>query len=180
MGGGRKKQLASRGQGDFLDRMFDWTEGAFCPHKVTKDTPEPKENLLDYVFTHVESYTCNDNEKGEEPGVLFVEQGSIGKNHTFDRDNSLLEPGHFGKPAQLQTQRKKKAVGRDGDMLDYVFEHVESYVCADDGPEGATQTAQFVAAEQNNDITYKAAKQRVQNLCEPELEIQLYYKPQRS
>ena len=146
---------------------------------MTKDTPEPKVDTLDYVFEHVESFTCRD-EKQSEPNVLLVEQDTALKNHTFDRDNSLLQTDHRGRPAELNTQRKtKKQLGKEGDMLDYVFEHTESFICGEDGPEGATQQAQYVA-EQRSDVTYKAAKQRVQNIYEPEDEIQLYYKPQRS
>jgi hypothetical protein len=136
---------------------------------------EPKEDVLDYVFEHVESLVgCQ--EGAPEPGVLYDDQRV-----ELQRDNSLLETEEDGRPARLQTQRKIKPLGQEGDMIDYVFDHVESLTCAEDLPEGALEKAPVATVTPpRKDMTYKAGKQRIENVYEQEDEIQLYFRPQRS
>jgi hypothetical protein len=139
-----------------------------------KNKPEP--NVLDYVFEHVESFVCQ--EDAPEPGLLLVEDNEL------RRDNSLVEADHRGNPTRLQTQRNIiKPPGQDGDMLDYVFEHVESLVCTEDLPDDAFENAPIktVTPPRHNDMAYRAAKKRLENIynAEDEDEIQLYFRPER-
>jgi len=138
-----------RSSNDVLERFFEWGEAAFCPGLMYKPDELPENfgepDVLDYVFEHVESFTCRDNGpegSGIEVGDkgLLVKEGNKGVgNNSFDenfslvRDNSLVErDGTNGRPTRLATTRKSPKIvplGQEGDLLDYCFEHVESFVC---------------------------------------------------
>jgi hypothetical protein len=151
---------------DVLDLVFEWTEKIMCPSGDTTNRSsaaaaiqdEPDEDMLDYVFDHVESFTCRDKIAGdrrarddEYPGV---------EPSDFTRDNSLVEEGppmetirpvrqprgggqrqqqrsapapveHTSQQQQLALSSPAPPVDGDNDLIDYVFEHVESFVCAD-------------------------------------------------
>lgn len=158
---------------DVLDRFFNWSERTFCPHNlVQKNMEEP--DVLDYVFQNVESFVCQED-LSDEPELLISDQ-KMG----LKRDNSLLETEQDGRPALLQTQRKIKPFGQDGDLIDVVFEHVESFVCAEDLSEGALENAPIAAVTPpRKDMTYKAAKKRFENVYGQEEEIQLYFRPSK-
>ena len=137
---------------DSLDRFFSGWENVCCAPRsmesYAKEVPDDP-TVLDYVFEHVESFTCADEtasyqndpffsqprhaEFGDEP---HFRQFTDGKD-SFDikRENSLLEEGPNGAPELLTTTRQRSLIsslGEEGDLLDYCFEHVESYVCNTD------------------------------------------------
>ena len=146
----------SQNHPDALERFFGGWEAAFCgaPRSIqtlaTEVVEEP--DVLDYVFEHVESFTCTDdrslrNDPFAQPRLdpphnpspqMMYAKGS--NNNSFDdlslrRENSLLEEGPNGAPTYLATARRRppsriSKLGDEGDLLDYCFEHVESYVCA--------------------------------------------------
>ena len=217
---------------DILDQMFGWTESVLpCHQNVTKDTKPPEEDVLDYVFEKVESFTCDGQERGfmleNDPRNKQHRGGnnsSLARGDTFERDNSLIEEkdgplispqnganmigvihplnGVLSRQYQAQQQHRgrqstkkdspsptKKNGGKaDPDVLDYVFEHVESYTCAENAPSNALDhmsnlQSHFAHQQQyEEDMNYKAAKQRVENIPQQQEEesIQLYFKPQKS
>lgn len=131
---------------DFLERFFSGWENAFCaPRSVealSKEAPgEP--DVLDYVFDHVESYTCAGSSMEEEypppPGYERREQNSLdGSKYSLElvRDNSLLEHEQSGAPKYLEPLDARQnsllsSLGHEGDILDLCFERVESYVCTE-------------------------------------------------
>lgn len=66
---------------------------------------------------------------------------------TLRRENSLVEKGPNGAPALLLSPKDRAAardgsfagsLGREGDLLDYCFEHVESCVCSNNGDGGGS------------------------------------------
>eukprot|EP00533_Pseudo-nitzschia_delicatissima_P004663 CAMPEP_0116111360 /NCGR_PEP_ID=MMETSP0327-20121206/18406_1 /TAXON_ID=44447 /ORGANISM="Pseudo-nitzschia delicatissima, Strain B596" /LENGTH=248 /DNA_ID=CAMNT_0003604591 /DNA_START=72 /DNA_END=818 /DNA_ORIENTATION=- len=134
---------------DLIERFFSGFEGVFCaPRSVEALSKEIAEEpiLLDYVFDHVESFTCatDDLSYQNDPFLLtptrghhhggFPEDGSKADSYDFalKRENSLVEQGPNGAPAYMATTRQPAriaACGTEGDLLDYCFEHVESFVC---------------------------------------------------
>ena len=139
---------------DLIERFFSGFEGVFCaPRSVEALSKEVVEEpvLLDYVFDHVESFTCatDDLSYQNDPFLLtptrghhhgFPEDGSKTDSYDFalKRENSLLEQGPNGAPSFMVTTRQPAriaACGTEGDVLDYCFEHVESFVCNNSEPE---------------------------------------------
>lgn len=145
---------------DVLERFFAGWEAAFCgaPRSIqtlaTEAVEEP--GVLEYVFEHVESFTCTDDrslsndpfshnpQHNQHNQHAFYEKGNnSNSNNSFDlqlrRENSLLEEGPNGAPTYLATVRTRRdsqsslisKLGEEGDLLDYCFEHVESYVCTE-------------------------------------------------
>jgi len=152
---------------DFLERFFSGWENAFCaPRSVeslSKDVSgEP--DVLDYVFDHVESYTCSGSSIEEEPAYERREQNSYDgrslelrrENSMLERDNSLLEQEPNGAPTYLKpldaNARNNNSVmsnlGQEGDILDMWFDSVESYVCSE-GRE---------VHDENKDVSLKSGK----------------------
>ena len=148
-GDDRKKGGASDKSHDVLDRLFSGWENVFCAPRsmetYAKEVPE-EPDVLDYVFEHVESFTCADETASYQDDPFFTQprhaefenqphfrEFSDAKG-SFDikRENSLVEEGPNGAPELLTTtrpQRRIASLGEEGDLLDYCFEHVESYVC---------------------------------------------------
>jgi hypothetical protein len=174
----QQRQVQSNKKEDMLDRMFEWTERAFCPASMKNMKPEPKEDVLDFVFTHVESFSCQEQAPPQEPDVLYTTDG-----RELERDNSLVQTDPSGRPSRLRTTRKIKPLGQEGDLVDYVFEHVESLVCAEDLPEGALQYAPVANTvtprKKEMDEEYRSAKKRGESVYEQEDEIQLFFRPER-
>ena len=84
-----------------------------CGASTVVEMEQAKPAVLEYVFDQVES---------------LQDRGSM-----MDRDNSLLVTDNQGHAEQLETQRKTRK-NQNGevdnpDLLDYVFENVESFVC---------------------------------------------------
>lgn len=132
---------------DVLDKVFEWTERFLCPtpktHDELRNMPEPKTDMLDYVFEHTESLVCHQQHQqgdGDEDHPYLLEEGQ----QDMQRDNSLIEPGEqIMTTNRRQRQRPIKSIGQEGDVIDYVFEHVESLVCVDSSAlECAPQAAQ--------------------------------------
>jgi hypothetical protein len=88
-------------------------------------------DVLDYVFENVESYTCGAADASvPRLGVVsptgnkqLLLPDNTNNMLALNRDSSLVEGGPNGQPVQLLTTT------REGDLLDYCFEHVESYIC---------------------------------------------------
>ena len=132
-----------------LDRFFAGWENVFCaPRSMEKYSKEVAEepDVLDYVFEHVESFTCADEESyqndpffarplpyGEYPHFREFPPESKDEEFELKRENSLVEQGPNGAPALLAVTKRQPSLiakmGEEGDLLDYCFEHVESYVC---------------------------------------------------
>jgi hypothetical protein len=145
---------------DVLDLVFEWTEKIMCGDVATNRRSaqaaiqdEPDEDMLDYVFDHVESFTCRDK-KDADGRLLAGEEYPGAEPSDFTRDNSLVEEGPpmetirpvrqpRGQKQQRQQQQQQRSTQGpadqnqqqlaivDNDLIDYLFEHVESFVCAD-------------------------------------------------
>eukprot|EP00934_Nitzschia_sp_Nitz4_P002239 Nitzschia sp. Nitz4//scaffold84_size84139//56926//57653//NITZ4_005205-RA/size84139-snap-gene-0.122-mRNA-1//-1//CDS//3329559054//2239//frame0 len=153
---------------DPLDRLFEWAEVTMCPASMGNNyKPEPMEDTLDYVFEHVESFTCRAEEDGKEYDTLETEIN-------MERGNSLVEANEKGQPVVVETTRPKvKPLGQEGDLVDYVFEHVESFVCNESMPDDHTKPISAVTPSPQR------SQSRPETVFEPEDEIQLYFRPQR-
>jgi hypothetical protein len=142
----------SRRSNGVLESFFSGWENVFCaPRSIETYSKEVAEepDVLDYVFDHVESFTCVEESSYQNDPFFHgnyrdddddgSKNGSFGYNDnndlSFKRENSLVEQGPNGAPAYLATTRQP--IGQEGDLLDYCFEHVESFVCnTNDGEEG--------------------------------------------
>lgn len=131
---------------DALERFFSGWESAFCaPRSIEALSNEVvvEPDVLDYVFEHVESFSCADESLMNDPFYHRTspnrpQKGFMdGPTDSFDlslkRENSLVEQGPNGAPVYVATPtgRAISRFGEEGDLLDYCFEHVESYVCTD-------------------------------------------------
>ena len=152
--GDAKDNGRSSSSNGVLDSFFSGWENVFCaPRSIETYSKEVAEepDVLDYVFDHVESFTCveessyqndpffhgnyRDGDDRSKNGSSFDYNNDL----SFKRENSLVEEGPNGAPAYLATTRQPSAIakiGQEGDLLDYCFEHVESFVCnTNDGEE---------------------------------------------
>jgi hypothetical protein len=140
IGGGPNNN--SNSSPDFLERFFSGWENAFCAPRSAESLAKEvsgERDVLDYVFDHVESYTCSGSSIEEEypPPYEQREQNSFdGRSLEFTRDNSLLEQEQNGAPTYLEPLDARNNsllsnIGHEGDMLDLWFERVESFVCSE-------------------------------------------------
>jgi hypothetical protein len=145
-----------RSHPDVLERFFSGWEATFCAPRSIKslaNEADEEPDVLDYVFEHVESFTCTEGSLNNDPFFTappYAQQqqqqqqqhafydGSTTTKDSFDlslrRENSLVEEGPNGTPTYLATTRQPSLLaklGEEGDLLDYCFEHVESYVCTE-------------------------------------------------
>ena len=130
---------------DALESFFSGWENLFCAPKsvdaYAKDTLQEEPDVFDYVFEQVESFTCAEESPHNEiflpkpPQPQWEGDNSYhkGELEELKRENSLVEKGPNGQVHYVATQQ-------EGDMLDYVFEHVESFVCNDDSTLGTYDT----------------------------------------
>jgi len=136
--------VQSRSKTDVIERFFSWSETTFCPHHTGKipfsqADGRKDEDMLEYVFDNVESFTCAapslTDRNGKQPFLADNKRNSNSSNsnsnnntHYLNEDeNSLVEEGQV--PVK---GRPRRAVRHSGDdMLDYCFDHVESLVCTE-------------------------------------------------
>lgn len=173
---GSRKAPYTRETPDVLDRVFEWAERIACPmdSRSKRMLSEPKEDVLDFVFQHVESFVCQE----DAPRQLL--QGP----NDLERGNSLVERGIHGQATVLQTRRKIKKLGEEGDVIDYVFEHVESFVCNEEIPNHdaavvhkAVYPNRKTYNSESADIDLLAAEKRFRSADEQEDEIRVFYQP---
>jgi len=124
---------------DPVEAFFGFFEGMVCPAPSTfqrgANDPQKDPDMVDYVFEHVESYVCADERTLPDEDNVGMEN-----NYNLDRDNSLLSDNQLqerqhrqgGAAAVGRDGKKIKPIGEKGDVIDYVFGHVESYVCQED------------------------------------------------
>ena len=188
-------QVQSRERVDFIDRFFEWSEGALCPHHVTEEYISPEENSLDYVFEHVESFACKGGDDDDDDGVVdpynTVAAGQYpSASPLVARDNSLVESYKGGQPNKFAPQLNnssraavnKAPLGTKGDLLDYCFENVESFTCGDAATgnledEVLQQKQRRGVSFQTSPVLARSQSMTELNHHEPEDHIQLYYKP---
>jgi hypothetical protein len=182
--GARSPRVQSRDRVDFIDRFFEWSEGALCPHHVTKEYISPEENSFDYVFEHVESFACND---GGNDGIVESKTNAEAYPYTGHpsplaaRDNSLVDTYKGDQPKKFVSPRNssvvaKPVLGKKGDFLDYCFENVESFACGD----AATGDLDDDVLHKRNSAVVQSGRVARSSHHEPEDAIQLYYKPKRT
>jgi hypothetical protein len=166
------RRVQARSKDDVLERFFEWSETAFCPHTITNDELPPPEDVLDYLFEHVETFTC-----AEEADRL-----ASGQPRTLERDNSLIE----GYPSMVGTHRgcQVEPLGHEGDMLDVCFEQIEAYACKE-GEEDSyrKKSNRFSMRRQRRSVGTSAIRRKFEEAyadLEAQDEIQLYYRPNRS
>ena len=227
-------QLAKRSQKDALDSFFEFTERLMCPiddgdnsnnkmknrRAKTQQSAlvpnEPDEDLLDYTFNAVESFTCvDDGGRSGRDGHYhngYPRHGGPAPSEPsyLTRDNSLVEslPGNAGGPPSSSSRAiQKRRTNRDGDVIDYVFEHVESFVCADDMPNNHnvdtipthytpvggeirvpaavsssttnSSSSRMSAKKNTTSANLRNVKRYQEEIYEPDDEIQLFFRPRR-
>lgn len=163
---------------DVLERFFEGWESFFCGATQSKESlaketlKEP--DVFDYVFESVESFTCREGSSTpRDYPYRYREQerreGNHHKSYTTSsedelalrRENSLVEQGPNGGPLilhplskQQQQQQQSLLLGREGDFLDYCFEHVESYVCSEGGDPHEFGRNQSLASKSSSYYNY--------------------------
>lgn len=144
-----------------------------CPTAVQESIPA-KEDELDYVFDHVESFVC----RGDD-----VTQGRndtpSGQPRSLTRDNSIIDNNSILEAAcqsvsskykkKTQRARSVKPMGEKGDILDLCFDQVESYACGE-------ATGELDNLPSRNQGTRSSIVSSLPE-NEPEDEIQLYFTP---
>jgi hypothetical protein len=170
-----RRVVQSRAKSDVIDRIFSWGEATFCPYDAMKDSIPLQEDNLDYVFDHVESFVCRED--------VTESEIPTGRPMTLQRDNSLVEAcnslqAKFIEKKTLQDtttlQHDIQPIGERGDILDYCFEHVETYACG----EKATGSLDFMEKTHRGTRTIKTSPSPSPSLKEElEDEVHLYYRP---
>lgn len=207
-----RRVVQSRSKDDVIERFFSQFEVTLCPYILTENSKVLNEDapVLDYVFESVESFTCAEDAPHlllEEAAGMATDDGDQHRQpHTLQRDNSLVEPCPQGFPVTLETRRrggkitstttgnnKKKIqpLGKEGDLIDYVFDRTEAYAC---GPEAATGQLLVEPATTQRVTPRKVAvsgkhrkmpRKPTRSSCEhhhhhpAEDEVQLYFRPQK-
>jgi hypothetical protein len=168
--GSRPVHVQSRSKSDVIDRFFTWGETTFCPHEAIRDIIPLEEDNLDFVFEHVELLVCREN----------VAEVKMSRGHpvTIQRDNSLIEAcnsiqAKIVKSKETSLRRDDKPVGDKRDVLDYCFDHVESYACGDNA------TGNLDLTEKNSHPFRETIKTSASPSPKEEMEdeVHLYYRP---
>ncbi|KAG7343053.1 hypothetical protein IV203_020998 [Nitzschia inconspicua] len=165
---GSRQVVQSRSKADVVDRFFSWGETTFCPHDAVKDSIPLQEDNLDYVFNHMESFICRED----------VTESPSNPPATLERENSLVEAcknvqAKLIKRNEMKAipscHKSKSAVGERRDILDYCFDHLESFAC------GEKATGSFGLI----DVTQRGAKKPSTTPPKEEIEdeVHLYYRP---
>jgi len=121
---------------DVFDYVFDSVESFTC----REGSSTPRDYPNDY------RYQDRDRDQERQRRGTHKGYGSEEDDLALRRENSLVEQGPSGGPVILHllskprdqhakhaTQHASVMLGREGDFLDYCFEHVESYVCSEGG-----------------------------------------------
>jgi hypothetical protein len=166
--------VQSRPKPDVLDRFFSWGESTFCSHDAVKGTIPLREDNLDFVFEHVESLVCRED--------VAADKMPRGQALKLERDNSLIEActtlqakivkKKSAWEVEPSQRRDGKPTGEKRDVLDYCFDHVESYAC------GENATGSLVLKEKthrrrqtNKTVVSPSLKEEVED------EVHLYFRP---
>jgi hypothetical protein len=165
------RRVQARSKVDVIERFFEWSEMAFCPHHFTKDKMPLEEDVLDYVFEHVESLACADD---AERAIR-----SNGQPLTLQRDNSLVEPGMTGYPTMAFSGRQIEPLGQEGDFLDVCFENVQDYTCKE-GVEHSKPRKSGRERRTERNLAVSSKFEETYAELEAEDEIQLYFRPKHS
>jgi hypothetical protein len=136
---GMKKRDDEKEEQDWYDNVCETTTNLFCP--VPEKPPEllsaleakddamldhkfesvADEDMLDHVFESVETFTCREQQEPEK-----VDPGG-------NDETSLVATSQTNENGKAQNQASSPRIaplGEEGDALDYLFEKVESLVCA--------------------------------------------------
>jgi hypothetical protein len=163
------RAVQARCKDDVLERFFEWSETAFCPHNITKDEIPPEEDVLDYVFEHVESFACAQDD----------ERLSNGQPRTLQRDNSLVD----GYPTMTHRGRQIQPLGQERDILDSCFEQIEAYACKEgDEQLYSKKSNRFTLRRElrtGGAIGVSRKFEEAYAELEAQDEIQLYFRPNR-
>jgi hypothetical protein len=164
--------VPSRSKSDMIDRFFSWGEKTFCPHDTVKNTIPLQEDNLDFVFEQVESLVCRED--------VMEDKQTRGQPVTFKRDNSLVEACNSiqaklvkrKSSPEMETSKRRngKMMGEGRDVLDYCFDHVESYACG----ENATGTLVLTEEKSRRGTETVVSPSPMEDI---ESEIHLYYRP---
>lgn len=170
------RRVNARTQDDVIERFFEWSEKAFCPHHETKDKLPLEEDVLDYVFEQVHSFACAED--------AMRDTLTTGQPRTLQRDNSLIESGVEGYPASDYRVRRIQPFGQEGDFLDTCFEQVEAYTCKEGAEQAYPRKSALFTFGRGRRAGGRGGTSRkfeeVYAELEADDEIQLYFRPTRS
>jgi hypothetical protein len=152
---------------DVLDEVFEWTENFICPTPNFKNDeelrkmPEHKEDVPDYVCEHTESLPSHQEgcENPYDEGPHLLEEGQE-QELEIKRYNSLVAPAGQVMTTTTTTPQRRfvESIGEEEDFIDYVFEHVESFVCVDSDMKETLGNAPQAGIEVDRRLTEMAKK----------------------
>lgn len=162
-GGRRQNEVDGCDENVDFDTICEATQNMLCRMEVQEGEQPQDPDTLDYVFEHVESVICYEDEDGNPINIhnsfIDYEDNSEPEESDIPRiietfyacsDTSTMEPSEAEAPEEIPAPVvvlgvQKRAIGYEKeipapvalqkDILDYVFEKVESLVCQDDAPD---------------------------------------------
>ena len=151
-GGRRHKEVDGCDEDVGFDTFCEATQNMLCHMQVVEGEKPSDPDTLDYVFEHVESVVCKEG-ADDDPNPINIDNSFIEDNlqpepeipriiETFDAssfDTSTeglsTEPSEAPEAPEMPAPVVQKGAAYEKDMLDYVFEKVESLVCQEDAPD---------------------------------------------
>ena len=181
--GGRVVQ--SRSKDDVIERLFQWGETAFCAPRdkkflATEVVEDP--DVLDYVFDTVESFTCAEGAPNyAKDGQLLLVDSFNEDANSLKLDTSQVETTTT--TTTLKPHNNVAAFGKEGDLLDYCFEHVESYIEAHACTEGNEVGGEYEYSNDGRRVNKKSKPKSYSNditaRAQAAIEAQLQQKVKR-
>ena len=148
-GGRRQKEVDGCDEDVGFDSFCEATQNMLCHMQVAEGEKPSDPDTLDYVFEHVESIVCIEGADGD-PNQINLDNSFLEDNiepepeipriiETFYASSfdTSTEGGLSTEPSEVSeipAPFVQKGAAYETDMLDYVFEKVESLVCQEDAP----------------------------------------------
>lgn len=152
-GGRRRKEVDGCDEDVDFDAFCEGTQNLLCPMKVLEGEKQQDHDTLDFVFEHVESIICIEGAievEGDDPHPIKIVNVFIDNEEYSEPDSDMIprivetfEASSEDDPSVALSEAPEipapvvqlGTTYHEKDMLDYVFEKVESLVCQEDAPD---------------------------------------------
>jgi hypothetical protein len=151
-GGRRHKEVDGCDQDVDFDTFCEATQNMLCHIKVVEGEKPSDPDTLDYVFEHVESIVCKrDADEDDDPNPINIDNSFIEDDlepepdipriietfnaSSFDNSTGGTSSLESSEAPEMPAPVVRKGAAYEKDMLDYMFEKVESLICQEDAPD---------------------------------------------
>jgi hypothetical protein len=156
-GGSRHKEVDGCDEGADFDTFCEATQNLFCRVEVIEGEKPQDPDSLDYVFEHVESVVCKEGaDEDDDPNPINLANSFVDYEDDYvddpesrsdipriietiyassDYDSSDEDVSEIAQASEMPAPVVQKDAVYQPDLLDYVFEKVESLICQEDAPD---------------------------------------------